>query len=131
MNINDVYSSGDWLRAEHLNGKEATLTITETGVGELPDSKSQVWLAFKGTEKRLGLNVTNARTVAEGLGPDTRAWVGQPITVYPTETDYNGKRVPCIRIRPVPVIQQAPATPIEDMEPTTPTPVIATDDLPF
>lgn len=55
-------------------------------------------LYFVGKTKGLVMNKTNASTIAEAYGDDTDQWVNQPLTIYPTTTDYAGKRVACIRV---------------------------------
>lgn len=94
------YFESAWLRAEDLNGKDFTLTISGFGEGKLPDGKTQVYLEFKGTEKKLGVNRTNGNIIADVLGTDEMDdWVGKKITLYPTKTEFQGKRVACIRVR--------------------------------
>ena len=63
-----------------------------------PDQKTQITLAFEGKEKELGLNATNARTIAALLGDETNEWKGKQIKLYPTKTDFAGEMVDCIRI---------------------------------
>ena len=55
------------------------------------------------------LNKTNANTIADIFGEETDNWYGHPIEVYPSETDYQGKRVACIRVRAVRAQGMAPA----------------------
>ena len=50
--------------------------------------------------KPLALNLTNAPTVAEITGTDDyQAWPGHVIQLFVTSTEFQGNRVPCIRIR--------------------------------
>ena len=108
MNINDVYeSTSNFLKAADLKGNTIRLIITEVGQHTFdegtPKAKTQIVLSFKDKEKKLGLNVTNARTIAEQLGDDTDNWTGKEIKIYPTKTDFGGEMVDCIRI-----IQETP-----------------------
>jgi len=108
MNINDVYkSSSTFLRSEDLQGKTIRLTIEGVGSHTFnegqQDQKTQIVLSFVGKEKRLGLNATNARSIASILGEETDTWAGQEIKIYPTTTEFGGKEVPCIR-----VVEEAP-----------------------
>jgi hypothetical protein len=103
MNINDVYKSGgDFLTAKDLDGKTIKLQIGDVGTHTFnegqPDAKTQIVLHFNGTDKRLGLNVTNAKSIAEQLGDDTDRWPGNSIKLYPTKTDFAGNMVDCIRV---------------------------------
>lgn len=99
MKLNEVYTGGEFLKAEDLQGKTVRLIITEIGVHEFDDKKKQLVLSFRGADKRLGLNITNANSIAKILGDDTDNWIGGEIKVYPTTTDFGDKRnVPCIRV---------------------------------
>ena len=104
MNINEIYvsSGGSFLRADDLQGSTVKLTISEIGQHTFdegkPTQKTQVILSFVGKEKKLGLNVTNAKALADRLGPETDAWIGKEIKIYPTTTDFDGKAVACIRV---------------------------------
>ena len=141
MNISDVYSGGSFLKEPDLNGKDVTLRIKGSGVHEWEDGTSEIVLSFDGTDKQLGLNKTNANTIAEGYGAETANWVGKQITVHPDRTDYNGKRVPCIRIRPIGAVQiasdvlQATVVAQEDLAAIEPTPKLnnplGDDQIPF
>ena len=97
--ISQTYKSKDVLKVEDLQGREYPLTISATRLREFDDG-NKVELAFSETEKTFVCNITNANTIADLHGDDTDHWVGRQITVFPTDTDFNGRRVPCIRIRP-------------------------------
>ena len=109
MNINEVYtSSSNFLRADDLQGKTVSLRVADVGQhifnkGE-KDEKTQIVLSFDGKEKKLGLNVTNAKTIGDLLGPETDNWMGKEIKIYPTTTDFAGEQVACIRV----VVPQPP-----------------------
>ena len=110
-----------YLGAEDLHGKDATLTMRRVVVEDLRTSdggtekKPCVWFVEtkekaeknKTKEKRLVLNVTNAKAIAKIHGPEVDEWAGKRITLYPTTTMAFGEEKDCIRVRPsVP----APAT---------------------
>ena len=102
MKISDIFH-GDSLRAADLKGKDVTVTIDGWAIKEFesdgrPDKK--VELRFLETDRTLVLNKTNAGSIVDFLGEDDLdAWKGASITMYPTQTDYAGKRVDCIRIK--------------------------------
>jgi len=102
MNINEVYAGGSFLKAEDLQGSTVKLTIEGVGTHTFnegkPDQKTQIVLSFAGKEKKLGLNKTNAQTIAAQLGDETNAWNGKVIKLYPTTTDFGGTEVACIRV---------------------------------
>lgn len=99
--INDIYASGsnsNYLKVADLQGRRASVTIAGA---ELEDfkGKKQVVISFQESSKRLGLNKTNANTIAFLLGtPDYTQWAGKRITLRPDMTQYEGKPMPCIRI---------------------------------
>ena len=94
----------DFLFAAQLQGREVTVEIASVKAGAIrgeggKSSKKPV-CHFRGKDKPLALNVTNCRTIAAMYGPDTKDWIGKRITIYPTTTDFGGKTVDCIRVRP-------------------------------
>ncbi|NIA72448.1 hypothetical protein HBA54_28065 [Pelagibius litoralis] len=97
MNINGAFPSNH-LRAADLNGRSFTLLMGDVKMAELDDGEKPA-LHFQNAEKPLVLNKTNASTIAAIYGEETQNWFGQKIEIYPTETDYQGKRVACIRVR--------------------------------
>lgn len=66
--------------------------------GQKPEEKTVV--TFAGDTKSLILNVTNWNTIEAMHGPDSDAWVGKWVTAHADMCDFQGKRVPCIRIKP-------------------------------
>lgn len=97
MNINKAFPS-NYLKAADLEGKTPNVTIasieTET-VGD--DTKLVVY--FKNGTKGLVLNKTNANTIAEILNTEeTDNWIGGRIKLITAKVEYQGKRVPAIRI---------------------------------
>lgn len=101
-NINDTYkSTSALLSAEDLQGKKITLPISAAAVEEIgqgDDKDHKVVLSFKGAEKKLALNKTNAKTIAAGYGDETDNWIGEDLCLYPTTTEFQGKTVPCVRV---------------------------------
>jgi hypothetical protein len=114
-----------FLKAHELQGKTPTVTIdhvafeqlrTRTGSG----TETKAVLYFRGKEKGLLLNKTNARTVQQlARSPLTEDWAGLAITLYATTATFGLETHDVIRIK-APVITAAP-------RPTVP-PVV-TDEL--
>jgi len=100
MSINDIYpnTGGDWLKANDLNGRTHNLVIEGTSVVEL-DGEDKLLLSFENREKKLLCNKTNARTISSEYGDDEATWIGKDIMVFPTTCTFEGKVVPCIRVR--------------------------------
>ena len=104
----------DYIFAFDLNGKDVTVEISRVVAGELTSAggrktKKPV-VFFKGKEKGLALNATNAKAIASLYGNYVEKWVGQSVTLYPTTTQMGGDTVECIRVRPsIPRGSQRPA----------------------
>lgn len=100
MKATDIFSS-KYLNAADLRGRDVTVTIDRVEVEKMPNSgEKKPALYFRGKDKGLLVNKTNFNTIAEVLGAeDTDDWEGKQITLYPTETDFQGKMVDCIRVR--------------------------------
>ena len=139
-NVDDVYSSNR-LKAEHVQGRDYRLTITDAPVencarrGERDDNK--IVLYFHQTEKTMPLNVINKNTVKELYGNISEEWVGKQITLFQTMTEYDGKRVQCIRIRTAAELAMTPQAAVAPPAPAQPAqqpegmPPIEEDDIPF
>ena len=99
MNINKIYqSNGNYLKAEDLKGRRVDVVISSANVEVIQDVEKIV-LSFEGKEKKLVLNITNARMIADLLdATDTEAWIGKEITLRPDKTNYQGNLVDCLRV---------------------------------
>jgi hypothetical protein len=105
--LNDIYG-GDFLKAEHLKqtGWPATYTIKNTEIVSYDDGKKQIALHFHETDKKLGLNKTNANRIALTLGTEDwqHGWINHPITLMLEWVEFQGKTVEAIRV-PMPAMQ--------------------------
>ena len=104
MDMRNVFPS-KYLKASDLQDRDATVVIETVQMADVggndPDDekKEKPLIHFKGKEKGLILNVTNTNTIIDLYGPDSTDWLGQPITLFPTQTDFQGRATPCIRVR--------------------------------
>jgi len=84
--------------------RDATVTIAGVKAGQLVGEKGRTAkkpiITFAGKQKAFAANKTNCRTIAAMYGTDTRQWVGKRITLYATTTEFGGKQMDCIRVRP-------------------------------
>jgi len=116
MNLTDAFPS-KYLKTEDLKGQDATVVIEAIEQVTLPNGQGRKLMAtFRGKSKAWIVNKTNANTIAKLLGStDTDDWAGQEITIYPTETEFQGEMVDCIRVRrrkaPAASEWQKPASP--------------------
>ncbi len=123
MNINDAFPS-NYVKCCDLQGRDVTVTINKVVMEKLGDDDKPV-IYFQGTYKGLALNKTNASRIGNMLGLDTDQWLGQVITLYPTETEFRGDIVACIRVRsqqPSGTRQPASPSPFQQQPAASPTP---------
>jgi len=117
MKLNEAFPS-NFLKAADLNGQSVTVTIETVTLEELGqgrDKEQKLCISFRGKEKKLICNKTNAGTISKMYGDDTDAWIGQRITIAPREVEFQGDMVWAIRVslaKPAAVtVAPAPRTP--------------------
>lgn len=102
MKIKTCYPSR-YLRVEDLNDKPVTLIITSVAVedvgGQGKDEDTKPVIYFKDTPKGFVLNKTNMKIIVKKYGDETDDWVGKYLTLRPSETEFRGDVVECIRVR--------------------------------
>lgn len=107
MQIGKFVSSNErFLKAdvEVEKGKDLELIIERVSEEELEnmgqtDVKPCLW--FRGIDKGLVLNKTNARMLIDNFGSDeTNDWLGRKVKLFRTMTSSPTGMVPCIRVRP-------------------------------
>jgi len=90
-----------FLKTADLDGHEVTVTIERVAVeaaGKRQQSKPVLY--FVGKKKGLILNRTNADAIAAIVGSTkTEAWAGKTIRLFVTETQFQGRPIPAIRIK--------------------------------
>lgn len=97
MNINEAFP-GKYLAAADLKGVAVSVIMQHVTMEKIRDDARPV-LYFQGKEKGLVLNKTNATTIAQAYGGEMDHWGSKSIELFPAETDFQGKRVACIRVR--------------------------------
>lgn len=100
MDINNVYTSNsNYLKADDLRGRRVDVVISSAEVEKIGGDSEKIVLSFEGKEKKLVLNITNARMIASLLeSTDTKDWIGREITLRPDKTTYQGDLVDCLRV---------------------------------
>jgi len=102
MKMSEEFPS-KYLKATDLKGREIKLTMAHVQSEEVgmkngqPDFKPVLY--FKGKDKGVVLNKTNANTLSDFYGDDTDDWLDQPIILFSVMTEYNGKSTPGLRVR--------------------------------
>jgi len=130
MRISNAFPS-DYLKAADLQGRAVTVTMSHVDMREIGGEPKPI-LYFKGKEKGMVLNKTNAGKIAEMFGDDTDDWEGGEVILYEAMVDFQGKTVAAIRIRLSP--RKGGAAAIERparSEPTQDDPRTLNDDIPF
>ena len=92
------YFASKYLKVDDLKGRRVPVTIQGVEPQDVNGDEKLI-VYFNELKQGLVLNRTNAGSIEEIVGADDwEEWVGKPIVLYPSKTDYQGKRVPCIRI---------------------------------
>lgn len=97
MKISEEFPS-QYLKASDLGGRDIRVTMGRVEREKIGTDNKLV-LYFKGKEKGLVLNKTNAGTIGDAYGDDTEDWYDQPLILFSVKTDYQGKVVDATRCR--------------------------------
>lgn len=97
MKISEEFPS-QYLKASDLGGRDVRVTMGRVEREKIGTDNKLV-LYFKGKEKGLVLNKTNAGTIGDAYGDDTEDWYDQPLILFSVKTDYQGKVVDATRCR--------------------------------
>lgn len=128
MKVGQVYS-GNYLKAEDLQGKTVRVTINHVAVEEFENNNKverKIVLGFQGKDKMFILNKTNAAIITENLGTDeSDSWMGQTIALAVKKVEYAGKLVPAIRVV---LNENPPAAPAKKAPASPPTAPIETEE---
>lgn len=90
---------GNFLKAEDIK-QETRLTIKSATIEEMPDGRSKPVVTFDEIDRKLVCNKINTTRISEWAGSSmTENWSGIVITLYTGSVEYDGKDVPCIRVK--------------------------------
>ncbi len=99
MNANDLCPSPH-IEAADLGGKDKVVTIQRVDFHDVGDEKERKGVVyFEEFKRALVLNRTNLKRIVALYGHETDEWAGKRITLYPSEADFGGRTVPCLRVR--------------------------------
>jgi hypothetical protein len=100
MNIKACF--GEFLSADHIEGKPATVTMETVKMVDLQDEKGQhknrPVVYFKGTPRGWILNRTNAEALAAMFGLETTAWQGKRVTLVSADVQFGPNKVKGVRV---------------------------------
>jgi hypothetical protein len=97
MKMSEEFPS-KWLKASDLGGREVRVIMANVEREKIGDDTKPV-LYFKGKEKGVVLNKTNANVLSDFYGDDTDDWFDQPIILFSVMTEFQGKSTPGLRVR--------------------------------
>ena len=95
--INSFFPSS-YLRAADVP-QPRVLTMTDVVSETFDDGTSKPCVGFLEVPQRLGLNKTNANSIAQLYGGATEGWQGKQIEVYQDMTHFQGRSMQCVRVR--------------------------------
>lgn len=140
MKMSEMYpDTSTWLKAADLQKRRIIVEISHVQAEEINSNdgrkETKAVVYFKGKEKGLVLNKTNAAQIAYMYGDEMGMWGNRQIELYPTMVDFAGKMVEAIRIAPPPG-QSMESTPMPDGRPTLDAPPAQSggdldDEIPF
>ena len=98
MDIRTAFPS-TYLKAADLSNQEWTLRIRSVAMEDIGGDQKPI-LYFEKTDKGIVLNRTNSAAIENAYGHDTDAWIGKAVVLFPATTQFQGRTVDCIRLRP-------------------------------
>ena len=100
MRGSDLFTTKS-LKAIDIQGHEPVVTIEQVTTQTFNDHTTKPVIHFRGKEKVLVCNKTNWNSIVEITGlEDSDDWPGQKIRLVVARVEYQGQRVPAIRIEP-------------------------------
>lgn len=99
MRVSEAFPS-NYIKASDLNGSSPKVIISHVKMEDIGDDRKPI-VFFKGKEKGLVLNKTNANNIATLFGDDMDDWQGKEIVLFPAMVDFQGRTVEAIRVRGV------------------------------
>jgi hypothetical protein len=96
------FKAADLTQEKKLRIKE----VTEELIGVGADQKKMLTVWFTNDDRGLPLNRTNNRTIRGAFGDPVNGWTNKIIVLFPTQADFRGRMVPCLRVR-IPPPKQA------------------------
>ena len=107
---------GKYLRADDLGGKEPVVTVSHIKIETLGEDSKPV-LYFAGKERGLVLNKTNWSALVDVTGEeDSDDWEGKKVKLVVRKVEFQGKRVPAIRIEGANGQPHKPAPPVDNLD---------------
>ena len=96
MKVSEKFAS-NYLKAEDLQGRKVHVVIASVGFEQI-NGEDHLATYFRGKQKSLILNKTNASYLASAISDETDNWAGQEIVLYPAKVNFQGRMVDAIRV---------------------------------
>ena len=132
MKISEEFPS-KYLKSGDLRGQEVRVIMGRVEREDIGNEKKLV-LYFKGKDKGMVLNKTNAQAIGNFYGDDSDDWFDQPLILFSIRTEFQGKPVDGLRCR-IPTARdnrtQEASDPISSGPPRRPHNDMPNDDIPF
>jgi hypothetical protein len=101
VNVNRLFG-GRYLAAADLGETPRQGAIRAISIEEIGRAReSKLVLTVSGLAKKVVVNKTNARALAEAFGAETNAWRGRTIEILAVPTEFGGHPTRGIRLRPI------------------------------
>lgn len=98
MRASDIFK-GKSLKAEDIQGRDPIVTIESISLQTFDDNTTKPVIKFRNAEKQLVCNKTNWNAIVDITGEeDSDNWTGKKIRLVVAKVDFQGKRVPAIRV---------------------------------
>ena len=108
VSVNEAFPN-KYLKADDLKGREVTVVIQSADIETVGQKDRKIVMYFRGKEKGMVCNKTNANRIAFSYGDDTDAWIGKSIILYGEVVDFQGKPTLGLRVRVPSPTAAAPA----------------------
>lgn len=100
INMNEAFPS-KWLKADDIE-RPTIVTIADVTIEPIGDDERKPVIWFRGFDKGMVMNKTNANNVSGLYGPDTDAWVGKNMELTTAMVDFQGRSTRALRLYPPP-----------------------------
>lgn len=133
MRVDEAFPS-KYISAADIAGKTVRVTISGyeiESIGQGVQAQTKPVLYFRGKQKGLVLNKTNAQAVQMMHGPELDDWVGCEIELFDVMDSFQGKPTPAVRVRPVRPQRVEPQRVQQGATERTLPPAPLDDDVPF
>jgi hypothetical protein len=89
------------MKADDIDDK-VMVTISDVTNESIGDDERKPVIWFRGFDKGMVMNKTNANNVSGVYGPDTDAWIGRQMELTTAMVDFQGRSTRALRLYPPP-----------------------------